>query len=102
MPEPVECLSSPSYPGEPVALTWEGERRAVGAILDRWRSPEAIGFLVRTTDGLSFELAYDLSADAWRVTPITTPASPGANPGPSALASTPPGNRGVSRQQEQQ
>lgn len=85
MPEPVECLSSASYPGEPVALTWEGERRAVGAILDRWHSPEAIGFRVRTTDGLSFELAYDLSADAWRVTP-----------------STPPGNGGVSRQQEQQ
>jgi hypothetical protein len=85
MPEPVECLSSPSYPGEPIALTWEGARRAVSAILDRWRSPEAIGFRVRTTDGLSFELDYDLSTEAWRVTPIT-----------------PPGGRGASRQQEQQ
>lgn len=69
MPELVECLSSPSYPGEPVALTWEGKRHVVDAILDRWRSPHAISFRVRTTDGLVFELAYDIAADGWRVIP---------------------------------
>ena len=82
MPDLVECLSSPSYPGDPLALTWEGKRCTVDAILDRWRSPQAIHFRVRATpsNDLSrhyeiFELAYDFISDAWRVTPLTTSAS---------------------------
>ena len=78
MPELVECLSSPSYPGEPLALTWEGQRRAVEAILDRWRSPEAIGFRVRATrDDDVFELVYDLAAGAWRLTLTPRPSPTG-------------------------
>ena len=76
MTEPVECLASAAYPGDPLALTWEGQRREVESILHRWRSPDGIGFRVRTKSlegsgrpGEIFELIYDLSADAWRITP---------------------------------
>jgi hypothetical protein len=72
MAEAVECLASDSYPGDPLALTWGGERREVEAILRRWRGPEGLGFLVRARlpdgPGETFELFYDSHADAWRVT----------------------------------
>jgi hypothetical protein len=64
----VECRASDSYPGTPIALMWEGVRREIDLILDRWRNPDGLGFRVRTTDSLTFELFYDINADAWRVT----------------------------------
>lgn len=77
MAEAVECLSSASYPGDPLAFSWQGQRREVQSILQRWRGPAGIGFRVRTksSNDLSrqyqdFELFYDASADAWRVTPL--------------------------------
>jgi len=76
MPDLVECLSSASYPGVPIALTWGGERCAVETILDRWRAPGEIGFRARTTDGLVFELIYADLAEAWRVVPITPHPNP--------------------------
>jgi hypothetical protein len=73
MTEAVECLASASYPGDPIAVTWQGQRHEVEAILDRWRGPQELGFRVRTRelDGLGavFELIYDGSADDWRITP---------------------------------
>jgi hypothetical protein len=76
--EAVECLSSASYPGEPVALTWEAQRRQIAVILKRWRTPEGIHFRVRTSDGLILDLMYD-TADNWHISlspggPLTTAA----------------------------
>jgi hypothetical protein len=73
MPETVECLAGASYPGDPLALTWEGGRREVEAILSRWRGPEGLGFRVRARSSGGreeiFELVYDTHADAWRIIP---------------------------------
>jgi len=83
MPDLVECLSSASYPGNPIFLTWDGERREVEAILDRWRAPGETGFRVRTNDGLALELIYSEAARAWRIgplpfpPPLRAPVSPG-------------------------
>jgi len=70
MEDSVECRSESSYPEKPVALTWEGARHEVEAILSRWQSPEGVGFRVRTTDGLVFELDYGTATDAWHITPV--------------------------------
>lgn len=69
MKDPVECRSESSYPEKPVALTWEGARREVDTILDRWRDPQGIHFRVRTTDGLIFELVYTTATDVWLIKP---------------------------------
>ena len=53
-----------------MALTWEGTRHEVEAILSRSRNPQGISFRVRTTDGLIFELEYITATDAWRITPV--------------------------------
>jgi hypothetical protein len=70
MEDLVECRSESSYPDKPVALTWEHTRREVQTILSRSRSPQGIGFRVRTTDELVFELDYIIATDAWRITPV--------------------------------
>ena len=80
--EVVECLSSASYPGEPIALTWDGQRRLISAVLGRWRTPDGIGFRVRTSEGLVFDLIYD-TADCWHIEPSPggqAAASPDRNP----------------------
>lgn len=66
----VECLSSASYPGRPTAFTWNGERRAVAAIIASSRSPQGIVFRVRAADHRVFDLFYDTAAHTWQVTPI--------------------------------
>ncbi len=63
----VECRSGSSYPETPVALTWEGRRREVREILERWRSPQGIHFRVQTEDGQVFELMYEEQADRWQI-----------------------------------
>jgi hypothetical protein len=63
----VECLASDSYPGTPVAVMWEGTRRAVDVILNRWRDPHVPGYRIKTTDDLTLDLFYDVHAEAWRV-----------------------------------
>jgi hypothetical protein len=70
MEDSVECRSESSYPEKPVALTWEGTRREVDAILSRSRDPQEYRFRVRTTDGLVFDIEFTLATDAWRITPV--------------------------------
>jgi hypothetical protein len=70
MEDSVECRSESSYPEKPVALTWEGMRREVDAILSRSRDPQGYRFQVRTTDGLVFDIEFTLATDAWRITPV--------------------------------
>jgi hypothetical protein len=42
--------------------------------MQRWRTPEAIGFRVRTEDGMIFDLIYDLRWDQWTVIPLIAPS----------------------------
>lgn len=44
----VECYSGSQYAERPTALTWEGERLEITAIVKRWRRPEERCFRVRT------------------------------------------------------
>jgi hypothetical protein len=71
MNDVVECLSSASYPGMPVRLLWEGLRRNIAAILDRSHTPAGYRFRVKTTDGLFFELFYNVTTQRWDISPIT-------------------------------
>jgi hypothetical protein len=72
----VECLSSDSYPGRPVAFTWQGRHLLVADILSRGRTPQGLWFRVRSDTGLTFELEYNLSTDEhlsntnWLIKPL--------------------------------
>jgi hypothetical protein len=66
----VECRSEVEYAEKPVALTWDGRRLAVTAILARWRTPRAKHFRVSTEAGQIFELVYLTAAGEWHIHPI--------------------------------
>ena len=68
--ELVECHSGFAYAERPVALTWEGRRLEIEAILAAWRTPAGRVFHVRTTDQRRFELAWDEAADRWQIKPF--------------------------------
>lgn len=70
----VECYSGYKANERPVAFTFQGVRREVQEIIDRWYEggresgrPEIAYFKVRTTEGLVFILRYLSLFDAWSV-----------------------------------
>jgi len=69
--EMVECLSSSTLPERPLALTWEGRRLEIEAILARWRTPETCCFRVRTADGRNFDLSFHQVRTDWQVVPAS-------------------------------
>jgi hypothetical protein len=66
----VECLSDHEYADRPLALTWEGQRLEIAAIIATWRGPNEKGFRVQTIDGHAFELTYREVPDEWIIRPI--------------------------------
>ncbi len=71
----VRCYAGTTYPERPESFEWEGVEKSVADILRRWRTPEALGFRVRTADGMVFDLIYDLRSDQWAVIPWTARAA---------------------------
>lgn len=65
----VHCYAGASYPERPDWFEWEGIEKSVAEILYSWRTPEALGFRVRTTDSMVFDLIYNLRSDRWMVIP---------------------------------
>ena len=71
VPVRVECRSGYKVEEHPLAVHFEGERREVSEILDRWYQgspdpthPTAEYFKVRTAQGV-LVLKHDLGAHAW-------------------------------------
>jgi len=70
----VECYSGYKANEHPVVFIFQGSRREVQEIIDRWYEggPEASRpaidyFKVRTTDGQVFILRYQSLFDAWSI-----------------------------------
>jgi hypothetical protein len=66
----VECYSGHTYAGEPRALVWQGVRRLVTCVEERWRTPRGPAFRARTEDGILFELHYREMDDRWAIRPV--------------------------------
>ena len=67
MTDPVECHSGYTYAERPVALQWEGRRRAIEEVLDHWRTPGGICFRVKTTEGQIFKLYFNEMFEEWHI-----------------------------------
>jgi hypothetical protein len=70
----VECVSGYKAEERPVAFTFEGRRREIGEIIDRWYEggldatrPMVNYFKIMTTDNQEFLLRYVALFDAWSV-----------------------------------
>ena len=70
----VECVSGYKAEERPVAFTFEGLRREITEIVDRWYEggldptrPAVNYFKVRTADNQEFLLRYVTLFDAWSV-----------------------------------
>ena len=63
----VECHSGFAYAERPVAITWQGQRRIVAALLEQARTPAGRRFRIRTRDGQEFELIYFEATDEWEI-----------------------------------
>jgi hypothetical protein len=70
MGELVECHSDYAYAVRPVALTWQGRRLEVDAVLAEWRNPDEKCFRVRTKDGRDFRLSYREIDQVWNIEPL--------------------------------
>ena len=78
----VECYSGYKADERPVAFTFQGRRREVVEIIDRWydggadaKRPEVNYFKVRTTDGSVFLLRYLPLFDSWSIQIYEDPGS---------------------------
>lgn len=69
----VECHSGSGYGERPRALYWQGERLEIEAVQQRWRTPSARCFRVRTVQDQVFELCYQEHRDQWQVKPVWLP-----------------------------
>ena len=66
----VECYAGSTYPENPRALEWTGQRYVVEEIIDRRREPHGVGFLVRCAPGAKvFDLFYLIKEDQWQIRP---------------------------------
>ena len=70
MKSSVESYAGSTSPETPRALTWEGQRYTVDAVLARRREPNGLGFLVRCTpNNTLFDLFYLTEEDQWQIRP---------------------------------
>jgi hypothetical protein len=67
--EIVECHSGFAYADRPAALTWQGIRLEVDAVLARGRTPQGTFFQVRAQNGRVFRLEYAEADDVWKIQP---------------------------------
>ena len=66
----VECYAGSTYPEQPRALTWEGQRFQVLAVLQRRREPKGVGFLVQCApEERVFDLFYNIEEATWQIHP---------------------------------
>lgn len=65
--EDVECIASSAYPGDPRAVHWEGRRIEIERVVAQWRTPQGICYRAAATDGLTFVLCYDETAQHWQI-----------------------------------
>jgi len=70
----VECVAGYKAEERPVAFTFEGQRREIAEIIDRWYEggldatrPMVNYFKIRTTDDQEFLLRYVALFDAWSI-----------------------------------
>jgi hypothetical protein len=61
----VSVYAGASYPERPRAVHLHGEWHAVAEVLQRWRTPEGIGFQVRTANMLVLNLLYNEGEQRW-------------------------------------
>jgi hypothetical protein len=68
----VECYAGASYPTEPRAVWWAGQRYSVVQVLARWMTPTGPGWRVEAEAGASFQLHYQTTADRWQIRRLDT------------------------------
>lgn len=61
----VECYSGYRYGERPKALTWEGVRLEVAAVLATWRCPGRDCYLVKMTDDQVMQVSYLEESGEW-------------------------------------
>lgn len=72
----VKAYAGSSHPETPRAFEWEGQTYLVQAVLERWREPHRLGFLVRSTPGETlFKLFYLIEEEQWQIQPNSKSAS---------------------------
>jgi hypothetical protein len=70
MKDQVECYAGGSYPEDPRAVIWEGQRYRVQEVLQRRRTPEGLGFLVQCSpEERVFDLFYLTLERRWQIQP---------------------------------
>ncbi|MEN8241733.1 MAG: hypothetical protein ABFS17_07420 [Chloroflexota bacterium] len=72
----VKCYSGDSYAQRPCSFYWQGNEYAVSAVIKEGYTPQGKVFLVQTTQGLWFNLAYIIEVDQWQINESCQPETP--------------------------
>ena len=70
MDSDVECYSGSMYAEKPTAFMRDGKRHLVATVLAEKLLENGKCFLVRTEEGLHFQLFYDVILDHWEVSDL--------------------------------
>ncbi|MBW1991080.1 MAG: hypothetical protein JRI59_02945 [Deltaproteobacteria bacterium] len=67
MNQKVETYSGGRLHERPRRFLWQGQWLQVEEVLDRWQTPEYLGFTVKAQDGRVYQLRYRHQQDAWEI-----------------------------------
>jgi hypothetical protein len=62
----VEFYSGAAYAERPRVIHWGKELYTVDKVIDRWRTPDEIGFIVRTMDEKLIKIHTTGETDCWQ------------------------------------
>jgi hypothetical protein len=81
----VECYAGYRADERPLRFELRGRSFEVAEVEDRWYSPGAVYFRVRSDDGNFYVLRHDEGADTWTLDAFRSAQATGAGPEPLDL-----------------
>jgi hypothetical protein len=68
--QPVECQSGYSGCDYPIEILFENQRLKVNQIEKEWREPDGKRYIVKTEQGMRFNLVYFEETNTWQIQQI--------------------------------
>jgi len=66
----VTCYAGSTFPEHPRSFCWQEQAYTVQEVIQRWRTPQDLGFYVRCEPGDAlFNLFYNPQEDTWQIQP---------------------------------
>ena len=68
--EVVHCHAGWHYPEHPLSFFWDSDWVKVDKVLNEWKTPDGVVYIVRTQKNKQFKLFYCIERDSWSIVAI--------------------------------